>query len=201
MPELNTEEEQHQFKHLSCRHGSDKYWFRASCSNKLHVHLRALHSVNEPGSTALRCRICSRTLRKKPSQHEQRLYMLLGRLQLAFATEVMLFPSIFDDSKNGFKVSRHPVDVVLAGSCLLIEVDGSQHFSVDYQKQGWEEQAERDGVIDSTCLHLNYCCVRLHYQDSDDAWEGAIKQAIEQSQGSPAGFVHYSAKYNKAPLS
>jgi hypothetical protein len=126
--------------------------------------------------------------------------MLLARLQLAFATEVMLFPCWLDDSSAGFKLSRHPGDVVLASSGLLIEVDGSQHFSGDYQKQGWEEQALRDALVDAACLELNYGCVRLHYQDTTAAWEEAITAGIKQCQASAAGFVHYTAKYNREPL-
>lgn len=197
---LNTEEEQQQFMQFTCRHGSEKFWFKASCCNQLHVQLRAVDSVNEPGSKALRCRMCSRYVKKKPSQHEQRLYKLLGRLQLAFATEVMLFPSWLDDDSDGFRISRHPVDVVLAKSGLLIEVDGEQHFSVDYQKQGWEEQALRDAMIDVACLELNYCCLRLHFQDTAAAWEEAIMGSIKQIQRSPTGFVHYSPEYKKESL-
>ena len=200
MPGLNTEDEQHQFMHFSCRHGSEKYWFKASCSNQLHVQLWALDSVNEPGSTALRCRVCSRHVGKKPSQHEQRLYKLLGKMQLAFATEVMLFPCWLGDSADSFRISRHPVDVLLAQSGLLIEVDGAQHFCGDFQKQGWEEQAMRDAVVDAACLELSYCCLRLHYQDSEDAWRDAIEASIQQWKASRAGFVHYTPLYDRCSL-
>lgn len=200
MQDLNTEEEQHEFELFSCRHGSDKYWFKASCSNKLHVHLRAVDSVNDPKLTALRCRICSRYVRKKPSQHGRRLYQLLGRMGLAFATEVKLLTGWLDEPSHGFKLSAHPADVLLVEPQLLIEVDGSQHFSEAYQNKAWEEQARKDAMVDAACLELGFRCLRLHYQDTESTWEEAIKTCIKLCESSSAGFVHYTSKYNKAPL-
>lgn len=200
LSDLNTKEEQQFFNELGCKHGDQRYWFGAKCSNQLHLHFRAVDSVNEVNSKTLRCRVCSHSLKKKPSHHEKRLYRLLGSMQLRFATEVLIFPSWMDCTENGFKISRHPVDVMLADAPLLIEVDGSQHFCEDYQQQGWEEQAERDAVVDAACLKISFSCLRLHYLDSDAAWEEAIKACCNLCKASPAAFVKYTSMYNKPSL-
>jgi len=200
LPDLNNKEEKQFFTQHGCRYDMHRYWWEANCSNKLHLHSCAVASVNAVDSNTLKCRVCSHSLKKRPSHHVKRLYRILGSMQLRFATEVLIFPSWMDCTEDGFKISKHPVDVMLADAPLLIEVDGSQHFCEDYQQQGWEEQAERDDVVDAACLEINFSCLRLHYQDSDAAWEKAIRACFNLCKASPAAFVQYTPMYDKPSL-
>lgn len=128
------------------------------------------------------------------------MYRLLEGMGLQFATEVQLFPSFLDQPCSGFKLSCHPTDVFLAKSELLIEVDGEQHFEGDYQKQGWQEQQERDRQVDSAIIEVGYGCVRLHYLDDILAWEATIEGALQQLESQPQhskGFVTFSPAYKK----
>lgn len=125
---------------------------------------------------------------------------MLEGMGLEFATEVMLFPSLLDQEGAAMKVSAHPTDVMLAKSGLLIEVDGEQHFEGQHNKQGWEEQQERDRMVDAAVIEMGYCCVRLHYQDGGTAWKATIEAALQQlqHQTQPSqGCVHFSPAYKK----
>lgn len=200
--ELNGEVEQAFFNSAATRHDVEKAWFHASCKNDLHVCYRTLDAANDPERRALRCRVCSKQVKKKPSEHERKLYGLLESMGLEFATEVLVFPSFIDKGSSGFRVSCHPTDVLLAKSGLLIEVDGEQHFEGEYKKQGWEEQQERDREVDAAAIEVGYGCIRLHYQDAAVAWEATIKRAIELQQDPQIlnkGFIMYSPGYKKPP--
>lgn len=197
---LNGQEEHEYYSRAAARHDSGRAWYHAKCSNKLHVCYRSIDAVNDPRSTALRCRVCSKHLKKKPNQHEKRLYSLLGAMELEFATEVMLFPAWLDEEGAALKLSSHPTDVMLAKSGLLIEVDGEQHFEGEHNKKGWEEQQERDRMVDAAVLEVGYCCVRLHYLDANAEWKATIRAALQQlqQQTQPSqGCVHFSPAYKK----
>lgn len=180
----------------SSRHDSRKAIFRADCSNELHLACIAMDSMNDPRRNPNRCRVCSPNLRRKPSSHEQRGYMMLDGMEVAYATEVFMFHPSIDVVNFGFKVSRHPFDIFLVDYKLLIEIDGSQHFSDKYQGKCSAEQQYRDAIINAAVLDEGWGLVRLHYLDVEDDWKETIGAALRQQMSSNAGFVYYSPSYN-----
>jgi len=124
----------------SRRHDRRKAIFRAACKNELHMACRAVDSMDDIRKRSARCRACSKNLAKAPSSHEKRAYAMLDVMQKAFATEVFMFPSEVDQGDFGFKLSKHPFDILLVDSMILIEIDGSQHFYDEHHGQCSAEQ-------------------------------------------------------------
>ena len=44
LPDLNKKEEKQFSNQHGCRYGIDRYWWEASCSNQLHLHMRSVTS-------------------------------------------------------------------------------------------------------------------------------------------------------------
>lgn len=184
----------------SSRHDSRKAIFTTDCSNELHLACLSIDSMNDPRKNSNRCRVCTSNLPRKPSSHEKRGYKMLDGMEVAYATEVYMFNASIDAEDFGFKISRHPFDIFLVDYKLLIEIDGSQHFSNKYQGECSAEQQHRDAIINAAVLDEGWGLVRLHYLDVEDDWKETIEAAMLQQMSSNAGFVNYSPSYNAAAL-
>lgn len=184
----------------STRHDSRKAIFRAACKNELHMACRAVDSMNDIRKRSARCRACSKNLAKAPSSHEKRAYAMLDVMKKPFATEVFMFPSEVDQGDFGFKLSKHPFDILLVDSMILIEIDGSQHFYDEHHGQCCAEQQYRDAIVNSAVLDEGWGLVRLHYRDHEEQWEDTIRTALEHQKDCTTGFVHYSHSYNAENL-
>lgn len=184
----------------STRHDRRKAIFRAACKNELHVACRAVDSMNDIRKRSARCRACSKNFAKAPSSHEKRAYAMLDVMKKAFATEVFMFPSEVDQGDFGFKLSKHPFDILLVDSMLLIEIDGSQHFYDEHHGQCSAEQQYMDAIVNAAVLDEGRGLVRLHYRDHEEEWEATIRTALEHQKDCTTGFVHYSPSYNAENL-
>jgi hypothetical protein len=184
----------------STRHDKRKAIFRTTCSNELHMACLAVDSMNDLRKSSNRCRVCSRKLPRQPSTHEKRAYKMLDGMEVANATEVFIFDTSMDAGGFGFKVSRHPFDILLVDYLLLIEIDGSQHFSDKHHGKCTAEQQYRDAIIDAAVLDEGWSLVRLHYLDAEKEWQETIEAAVLHQMSSKGGSVHYSPYYNAKAL-
>lgn len=170
--------------------------FRSECSNSLHVSVCAVDSMNDDRRRASKCRVCSKQLKKKPSNLEKRVYSLVDGMGMEYATEVFMFRPAVDDGDYGFKLAKHPFDMLLTKYMLLIEIDGQQHFGDDYKGKCCMEQQYKDVIVDSAAIEEGFCLVRLHYLDDEEGWRSTILAALELQLEHRGGFVYYSPSYN-----
>lgn len=184
----------------STRHDSRKAFFQASCKNELHLACRTVDSMNDGRKKAGRCRVCCRTLRRQPSSHEKRAYKMLDGMEVAYATEVFMFDTCIDDDSFGFKLSKHPFDILLVDYMLLIEIDGNQHFQEKHHGKCSAEQQYKDAIINAAVLDEGWSLVRLHYMDDEESWKATIAAALQQEMASNGAFVHFSPSYMAEPL-
>lgn len=184
----------------STRHDSRKAIFQTSCQNELHVACRTLDNMNDHRKNPSRCRVCSRSLPRQPSSHEKRAYKMLDGMEVAYATEVFIFSTCIDQGDFGFKVSKHPFDILLVDYMLLIEIDGDQHFHEQHHGKCSAEQQYRDAIINAAVLDEGWGLVRLHYMDDEEGWRKTIEAALQQKMSINGGFVYYSPSYNAEDL-
>lgn len=184
----------------STRHDQQKAIFKAACKNELHMACRAVDSMNDSKRRSSRCRVCSKKLAKAPSSHERRAYAVLDEMKASYATEVFMFQSAIDDCDFGFKLSMHPFDILMVDHMVLIEIDGSQHFTDAHHGKCSAEQQYRDAIVDAVVLDEGWSLVRLHYMDHEDDWKTTILAALKQKEEGKGGFVHYSPAYNAESL-
>ena len=90
--------------------------------------------------------------------------------------------------------ARKPIDIVVEGCGLLVEVDGPQHAA---SSSGWGEaagvQCERDQQFERTVLACGARLLRLHWAD-EASWRRHVQAALRRCK-EPGGFVYYSASY------
>lgn len=82
-------------------------------------------------------------------------------------------------------------------TCLLVEIDGSQHMLSNMYNTGPDQQEQRDRRKDTTAFTQGFKLLRLYERDQG-SWQGELKRAWSHATQHPeTAFVFYSEKYRK----
>jgi very-short-patch-repair endonuclease len=184
------------------RTNTEQTVYRRGCSR--HFAFISAKAANSKKSrhAFLRCKYCHGKFVKKgkkkavlmPSSHEQKA--------LEVVEKVFQGSSIVTECYHlGKQVGAADFTVMLdsstAGRKLVVEVDGSQHFSKGYNATSLKDQEDRDMRKDDAYWAAGMAVVRLHHNDSS-WWEKKLLQAASLIRANPHDpFILYTAKYNK----
>lgn len=174
-----------------------KKFFRRGCGK--HLAFISVETANKPPTEQSwhHCKLC-RSDEKKASQGERRFAEIVQRkmpqawvvtqpclLQKEGAVDFLLM------SYDGAEIGR------CQPTCLLVEIDGRQHYDDNMHNTTAEQQWDRDRRKDKKALKEGFKLLRLHGQEKGE-WEKELERAYAAAKKKPnAAFNFYSTQYRK----